>query len=149
MMHKSDNIPEGYFEYTVYPLEGLWDLKENGRGLEYLDKNELIYTLMIRQPSFVNDEVFNRAMEKVKRKKPHRLLDKVKFESIKDSLSVQMLHIGFYDDEPITFEIMQKFCDENNLRLRTKVHREIYLSDFRKTEPEKLKTVLRYKVERI
>ena len=65
-MHKSDNIPEGYFEYTVYPLEGLWDLKENGRGLEYLDKNELIYTLMIRQPSFVNDEVFNRAMEKVK-----------------------------------------------------------------------------------
>ncbi|WP_330678622.1 hypothetical protein [Romboutsia sp. 1001216sp1] len=67
MMHKSDNIPEGYFEYTVYPLEGLWDLKENGRGLEYLDKNELIYTLMIRQPSFVNDEVFNRAMEKVKR----------------------------------------------------------------------------------
>ncbi|WP_330617284.1 MULTISPECIES: hypothetical protein [unclassified Romboutsia] len=66
-MHKSDNIPEGYFEYTVYPLEGLWDLKENGRGLEYLDKNELIYTLMIRQPSFVNDEVFNRAMEKVKR----------------------------------------------------------------------------------
>ncbi|CEI72116.1 MULTISPECIES: hypothetical protein [Romboutsia] len=66
MMHKSDNIPEGYFEYTVYPLEGLWDLKENGRGLEYLDKNELIYTLMIRQPSFVNDEVFNRAMEKVK-----------------------------------------------------------------------------------
>lgn len=149
MMHKSDNIPEGYFEYTVYPLEGLWDLTEKGRGLEYLDKNELIYTLMIRQPSFVNDEVFNRAMEKVKRKKPHRLLDKVKFESIKDSLSVQMLHIGSYDDEPITFEIMQKFCDENNLRLRTKVHREIYLSDFRKTEPEKLKTVLRYKVERI
>lgn len=104
---------------------------------------------MIRQPRFVNDEVFNRAMEIVKRKKPHRLLDKVKFENIKDSLSVQMLHIGSYDDEFITFEIMQKFCDENNLRLRTKVHREIYLSDFRKTKPEKLKTVLRYRVERI
>lgn len=149
MMHKSDNIPEGYFEYTVYPLEGLWGLTEKGKELEYLDKNELIYTLMIRQPRFVNDEVFNRAMKIVKRKKAHKLLDKVKFESIKDSLSVQMLHIGPYDDEPITFKIMQKFCDENNLRLRTKVHREIYLSDFRKTNPEKLKTVLRYKVERI
>lgn len=124
-------------------------MTEKGKELEYLDKNELIYTLMIRQPRFVNDEVFNRAMKIVKRKKAHKLLDKVKFESIKDSLSVQMLHIGPYDDEPITFKIMQKFCDENNLRLRTKVHREIYLSDFRKTNPEKLKTVLRYKVERI
>lgn len=147
MMPKNGINPDGYFEYTVYPLEGTWDLKEEARGKEILDKDKLIYTIMIRQPEFVTDEVVKTAMEIVKKKKPHPLLDKIKFESIKDGLSVQMLHVGSYDDEPKTFSVMQQFCDENNLKLKTKVHREIYLSDFRKTEESKLKTVLRYIVE--
>lgn len=146
MMPKNGITPEGYNEYTVYPLEGTWDLTEKGRKEEILNKDELIYKLMIRQPDFVTEEVVNNALEIVKKKKPHPLLDNVKFEKIKDGLSVQMLHVGPYDDEPKTFAEMKEFIEENNLEIKTLVHREIYLSDFRKVQPEKLKTVLRYRV---
>lgn len=149
MMPKNGYTPEGYFEYTVYPLEGIWDLTEEGRKQEILNKDELIYKIMIRQPDFVTEEIVVKAMEIVKKKKPHPLLDKVTFETIRDELSVQMLHIGSFDDEPKTFSIMKEYCYDNNFRIKTKVHREIYLSDFRKTESEKLKTVLRYFVKKI
>lgn len=147
MMPKKGITPDGYFEYTVYPLEGIWDLTEQGRLNETLNKDELIYKLMIRQPDFVTEETVKMAMEIVKKKKYHPLLEKVEFESIKDGLSVQMLHVGPYDDEPRTFSFMKDFCIENNLEIKTLAHKEIYLSDFRKTEASKLKTVLRYSVE--
>ncbi|MEG2610578.1 MAG: GyrI-like domain-containing protein [Bacilli bacterium] len=147
IMPRNGITPKDYFEYTVYPLEGLWDLTEEGRKQETLNKDELIYTIMIRQPEFVTEEVYKLAMDIVKKKKPHVLLDKVKFQVIEDGLSVQMLHIGPYEDEERTFKEMKQFCSENNLNLKTKVHREIYLSDFRKIESSKLKTVLRYIVE--
>lgn len=147
MMPKKGITPEGYFEYTVYPLEGIWDLTEKGRAEEVLNKDELVYTLMIRQPEFVNEEVFNIAMDIAKKKKANPLLEKVELKNIKEGTSVQMLHVGPYDDEPRTFSAMEEFCNENNLKIKTKAHREIYLSDFRKTEASKLKTVLRYMVE--
>ena len=147
MMPKNGITPDGYFEYTVYPLEGIWDLTEQGRLEETLNKDELIYKLMIRQPDFVTEEIVEMAMEIVKKKKYHPLLEKVEFESLKDGLSVQMLHVGPYDDEPRTFSSMKDFCIENNLEIKTLAHKEIYLSDFRKTEAAKLKTVLRYSVE--
>lgn len=146
MMPKNGYTPEGYFEYTVYPLEGIWDLTEEGRKQETLKKDELIYTLMIRQPDFVTEEIVIKALEIVKKKKTHPLLDSVTFETIEDGLSVQMLHIGSYDDEPKTFAVMKEYCEKNNLTIKTLAHREIYLSDFRKTETSKLKTVLRYTV---
>lgn len=150
MMPKTGFIPDRYFEYTVYPLEGTWDLTEKGREQidEKLNKDELIYKLMIKQPDFVTDEIFQRALENTKKKKQNPLLNKVKLETIKDGLSVQCLHVGAYDDEPRTFAKMQDFIESNNLKLKTKVHKEIYLSDFRKTDANKLKTVLRYSVER-
>lgn len=150
MMPKNGITPEGYFEYTVYPLEGIWDLTEKGREEVKikLNKDELIYKLMIRQPNFVNEETVKMAFEIVKKKKPHPLLEKVKFEKIKEGPSVQALHIGPYDDEPKTFAKMENYCKENNITIKTKAHREIYLSDFRRTEPHKLKTVLRYRVEK-
>ena len=148
MMPKNGINPEGYFEYTVYPLEGVWDLTEKGRLEETLNKDELIYKLMIRQPDFVTEEVANIAMEIVKKKKYHPLLEKVKFETIKEDLSVQMLHVGSYDDEIRTFSIMKDFCSENNLEIKTLAHKEIYLSDFRRVEASKLKTVLRYSVDK-
>lgn len=83
----------------------------------------------------------------MKQKKPHPLLNKVRFNRIEEGLCVQMLHIGPYDDEPQSFSIMEDYCAQNNLRRITKIHREIYLSDARKTQPEKVKTVLRFKVE--
>lgn len=149
MMPKQGYIPEGYFEYTVYPLEGLWDLTEKGRKSETLDKDELLYTIMIRQPDFVTKEVAERAYEIVRKKKPNPLIDKVSFDAIEDGLSVQMLHIGPYDDEPRSFEKMREFIKENNLEIKTLKHREIYLSDARRVAPAKLKTVLRYMVRSI
>jgi hypothetical protein len=147
MLPKKGITPEGYYDYTVYPLEGLWDLTEEGRKLEKLDKNELVYTIMIRQPDFVDEKLAKEVIEMVKKKSPNPLLDEVTFGEITDGKAVQMLHVGSYDDEPRTFAKMQEFIANNNLELRTKVHREIYLSDARKTEKEKLKTVLRYMVK--
>jgi len=148
MMPKQGHTPEGYFEYTVYPLEGIWDLTEKGRKLDTLDKDELLYTIMIRQPDFVTQKVVDTAFENVRKKKSNPLLDEVLFDTIEDGLSVQMLHIGSYDDERTTFNAMNMYIEENNLEKVTLVHREIYLSDARKVEPSKLKTVLRYKVKR-
>ena len=99
MMPKQGYTPEGYFEYTVYPLEGIWDLTEKGRKLDKLDKNELIYTIMIRQPDFVTEEVFQRALETAKKKKANPLFNEVTFDTMEDGLSVQMMHVGPYDDE--------------------------------------------------
>ena len=147
MLPKRNIMPEGYFDFTVFPLEGLWDLAEEARTMEILDKNSLIYTIMIRQPDFVTDELAQEVIKSVKLKKPHPLLDKVRFNRLEEGLCVQMLHIGPYDEEPESFSIMEDYCAQNNLRRITKIHREIYLSDFRKTQPEKLKTVLRFKVE--
>ncbi|WP_425807730.1 GyrI-like domain-containing protein [Desulfitobacterium sp. Sab5] len=147
MMPKQGYTPEGYFEYTVYPLEGIWDLTDEGKRLSVLDKNELLYTIMIRQPDFTTDEVVKRAFESVRKKKPHPLLNEVTFGTFEDGLSVQMLHVGSYDNEPQTFELMKKFMIENNLERLSMRHREIYLSDARKVEPAKLKTVLRCQVK--
>ena len=103
---------------------------------------------MIRQPDFVDHSVVEKAFENVKRKKPHLLLSEAYFCEIEDGLSVQMLHIGDYDDETLSFAKMHKFMENNELCRGTDFHREIYLSDPGKTERDKLKTVLRYSVKR-
>lgn len=148
MMPKQGYTPDGYYEYTVYPLEGVWDLTEEGRKSNTLIKDELVYTIMIRQPEFVTQEVVDKAHEHVRKKKPHPMLDDVSFGTMEDGLSVQMMHIGSYDDEVGTFEQMKKYIEENNLEIITLAHREIYISDPRKTEKSKLRTVLRYKVHK-
>jgi hypothetical protein len=147
MMPKQGYTPEGYFEFTVYPLEGIWDLTEEGRKVASLNKDELLYTIMIRQPEFVTEEVVERAFENVRKKKPNPLLKDVTFATMEDGLSVQILHLGSYDDEPQSFEKMNAFIKNNNLEKESLIHREIYLSDATKVEPAKLKTVLRYKVK--
>ena len=150
MMPKSGYTPEGYFEYTVYPLEGVWDLTEEGKTLANLDKEKLVYTIMIRQPEFVTEKIFERAVENVRKKKSLRLLDTAKFREMEDSMSIQMMHIGSFDDEYKTFDVMNKYCIENNLKIIKDDfhHREIYISDIRKVESSKLKTVLRYRVSK-
>lgn len=146
MMIKSEVTSDGYFDYTVFPLEGVWDLSEKGKLQENFNKDELLYTVMIRQPDFITKEIAMKAIEIVKKKKPHSLLDDVIFDTITDGPCVQMLHIGSYDDEIKSFDIMKEYCAKNNLERISKVHREIYISDARKTEEDKLKTVLRYQV---
>lgn len=149
MMPKKGIVPEGYYEYTVFPLEGVWDLDEVGRSLDYLDKNHFVYTLMIRQPEFVTEQLFHEALDMVREKKPDLFFDDVKFVTMTDGLCVQAMHIGKYEDEPKTFQKMEQFCEENNLERIDLTHREIYISDVRRTAPEKLKTVLCFKVKQI
>ncbi len=138
--------PEGYADYTVYPLEGVWDIneaaKQNYTGT--LNKNDLVFRLMIRQPDFVTKQFYNEMLALTKQKKPNELLDKARFRKIKEGLCIQMLHIGSYDDEPASFKIMEAFAEEQHYRKESKIHHEIYLSDFRRVPPEKLKTVLRF-----
>jgi hypothetical protein len=143
MMPKSGYSPDGYNEYTVYPLEGVW---EGIDGAATIDKSTLRYKIMIRQPDFVTEEVVQKAFEIARRKKPHRLLDDVVFEEIEDGLCVQILHVGTYDDEPRSFDVMKDFMVKNHLERLTTSHREIYIVDARKAAPEKLKTILRYTV---
>lgn len=147
MMPKKGITPQGYFDYTVYPLEGIWGLDEEGRKKDILDKNNLVYNIMIRQPDFVNKQVFELAVDLTKKKKFNKYLDEIEFDYIDEGMCVQMMHIGPFDEEYKTFEIMKEFCSDNKLSIKDKNHREIYISDFRKTSPEKLKTVLRYMVE--
>ena len=141
MMPKKGFVPEGYFEYTVYPLEGVWE------AVNTSDKSTFSYTIMIRQPDFVTEEVVNKAFEIANVKKPNPLLKEAYYGEIEEGLSVQVLHIGDYDDEPKSFEKMIKFMNENNLEKIGETHREIYLSDARKVERNKLKTILRYMVK--
>ncbi|MDN5217128.1 GyrI-like domain-containing protein [Fulvivirgaceae bacterium BMA12] len=148
MTPKKGKAPKGYFDYTVYPLEGIWDLNEEAKKKYdgHINKDDLVFKLMIRQPDFVDQPFFTEMLALTKEKKPHDLLDEVKFEKITDGKCVQMMHLGSYDNEPESFKLMEAFAEKENLLRMSKSHREIYLSDFRKVSPEKLKTVLRFKV---
>ena len=148
-LKKMEIKPEGYADYTVYPLEGIWDINEEAKrnfgGV--LNKDDLVFSLMIRQPNFVSETFFHDMLEPVKKKKPNILLDKVKFEFFSDGKCIQMLHKGSYDNEPESFEKMEEFAVDNGFQRLSKKHREIYLSDFRKVATDKLKTVLRFRVK--
>jgi hypothetical protein len=148
MSPKNNFAPKDYFEYTVYPLEGIWDLTEEAKksNSKTLDKSQLVFNLMIRQPDFVTTDFALEAIERTKKKKYHPLLEKVRFEIIKDNNCIQMMHIGSYDSEPASFKEMEDYCIQNGYIRESKQHREIYLSDFRKVSPDKLKTVLRFKI---
>ena len=147
MMPKSGEAAEGYFDYTVFPLEGIWDIDVSEGAGEVLDKDKLIYTIMIRQPEFVDAGLAKKVLDQVKKKKYNSLLEKVRFGELEDGTCVQMMHLGSYDGEPASFRLMEMFCEENGLARTEMRHREIYISDVRKTEPSKLKTVLRIKVK--
>ncbi len=147
-LKKLASPPSGYQDWTVYPLEGVWDISEKAKQ-HYdgtLNKDELVFDIMIRQPDFVSVDFFNEMLEFTKNKKPNKLLEEVQLKSIGDGQCVQMLHIGSYDDEPASFERMEQFAKDSNLARKSKIHREIYLSDFRKVPTEKLRTVLRFQV---
>jgi hypothetical protein len=152
MSPKSGLAPKDYHEYTVYPLEGVWDISEEAksRGIDEFDKADLTFTLMIRQPDFVSPDFAREMLYRLTAKKPEvQRLNQVKFERIAEGHCIQMLHIGPYDDEPASFAIMETFAQQMDYRRADQTHREIYLSDPRRSAPEKLKTVLRFRVERM
>jgi len=147
MSYKSQKIPLGFYDYTVFPLEGVWDLADKSKSIT--DKSNFSYAIMIRQPDFLTDVLFEGFLEVTKKKKPNFCLDKARFETMTDGLCCQVLHSGSYDSEPVSFDRMKQFCLDNGYERSSLTHREIYLTDPRKTEASKLKTVLRFKVNRI
>jgi len=133
-------------DFTVYPLEGIWKLKEDEgeSAAGKLIKENLEYTIMIRQPDFITAEMVREALEKVKIKKPNPLYEKIFFDTVHDGKCVEILHVGSYDNEPSSFEKMDKFAEEKGLHRMSDCHREIYLTN--RTTEDKLKTILRYRV---
>jgi len=147
-LKKIEITPDGYQDYTVYPLEGIWDINDDAKKkfTGTINKDDLVFDLMLRQPEFVTKAFFNQMLALTQEKKPQDLLDKIKFKSIKEGKCIQMMHIGSYDDEPSSFKIMEEYAFSLGLKRKSKIHKEIYISDFRKVEEAKLKTVLRFKV---
>ena len=141
------HIPH-FYRFVVPPLEGLWTSRTAPKANEPLRKEELIWKIMIRMPEFVTEEIVEWAKKETALKKKQDF-SQVKYEKIKDGLCIRAMHKGSFDSEAETFTFMEKFAVEEGYELIHKEfhHREIYLSDFRKTAPEKLKTVLRQYVQ--
>ncbi|WP_277255362.1 GyrI-like domain-containing protein [Negativibacillus massiliensis] len=136
-------------DFTVYPLEGIWMKKDDNMQLDTtneLIKDNLEYTIMIRQPDFITTEMVRAALERVKVKKPNPLYEEIFFDMIHDRKCVEILHIGSYDNEPVSFALMDKFVKENGLHRISDWHREIYLNNANRAKTDKLKTILRYRV---
>ena len=136
-------------DFTVYPLEGIWMKKDDNMQLDTTNehiKDNLEYTIMIRQPDFITTEMVRAALERVKVKKPNPLYEEIFFDMIHDRKCVEILHIGSYDNEPVSFALMDKFVKENGLHRISDWHREIYLNNANRAKTDKLKTILRYRV---
>ena len=148
MSKKGNFIPQGYFDYVVPPLEGFWWI-ENDEDFTFENKSNYCWISLIRLPEFVSKQIFEWACQEASRKKKIDTT-KAKLLKIDEGLCVQCLHIGSYNDEPQTLKLMNDFIEENGLQNdinETRLHHEIYLSDPRKTETSKLKTVLRIPVK--
>lgn len=149
MSYKTDYKIEGFFEYVVPPLEGFW-WQEGVNGADYSKKSEFNWISVIRLPDFVTKKDFDWAVRTAEKKKK---LDcsSAEFLTVDEGLCVQIMHHGSYDDEPATAAIMDKYISENgyvNDISETRLHHEIYLSDPRKTVPEKRKTVIRHPIRK-
>lgn len=150
MSKMGDHRIDGYFDYVVPPLEGLW-WQEGTDGIDYSRKEDFEWISMIRLPDFVTMAEFEWAIAEAAEKKKTDF-SKVEFLPYEEGLCVQCMHIGPYDDEPATIEAMDAFAKEQgflpDMQGRRR-HHEIYLSDARKCKPENLKTVIRHPVKKI
>jgi hypothetical protein len=149
MSYKTEHEIDGFFEYVVPPLEGFWQSGNTGT-FDYADKSQLKWISVIRLPDFIKEDDFRWAVETVSKKKkidcsPAEII------TVEEGLCVQMMHNGAYDDEPATVEIMDRFISENGFQNdlnSERMHHEVYLSDPRKTLPEKWKTVIRHPIKK-
>ena len=149
MSKKGTHEIEGYFDFVVPPLEGFW-WQDGVEGVDYSDKSSFNWISVIRMPVFVTKEEFEWAVKEAEKKKGIDC-SKAEFITITEGECVQMMHIGPYDDEPVTVAVMDEYIEQmgyENDFSATRLHHEIYLSDVRKTAPEKLKTVIRHPIVR-
>ena len=149
MSYKTDYKIDGFFEYVVPPLEGFW-WQDNVDGVDYSNKDTFNWVSVIRLPEFITKHDFDWAVETATKKKK---LDcsSAEFLTIDEGLCVQIMHLGAFDDEPATVEIMDAFLLQNGYEndfSETRLHHEIYMSDARKVAPEKWKTVIRHPIKK-
>lgn len=150
MSKKGDHRIEGYFDFVVPPLEGFWQ-QEGTATIDYAHKENFEWVSVIRLPDFVTKADFDWAVREATIKKKQDF-SAVEFLTIEEGLCVQCMHTGPYDNEPETVVAMDAFLAENgyaNDITDTRWHHEIYLSDVRKTAPEKLKTVIRHPIKKL
>lgn len=149
MSYKGTHKIDGYFEYVVPPLEGFW-WQENTDGIDYNRKEDMNFISVIRLPDFVTEDDFKWAVDEAAAKKKQDF-SKVEFFAYNEGICVQCMHIGSYDNEPETVELMHKYMEENGYELDitdSRLHHEIYLSDPRRCDESKLKTVVRHPIKK-
>lgn len=150
MSYKTERKISGFFEYVVPPLEGFWE-QEGADAIDYSRKSDFRWVSAIRLPDFITRDDFDWAVETAAKKKG---LDcsGAEFMTLREGLCVQMLHVGPYDSEPESVALMDAFAVGEGYAVdlsRTRLHHEIYLSDPRKSAPEKLRTVIRHPVKKL
>ena len=148
MSYKGPHKINGYFEYVVPPLEGFW-WQEEIVGIDYNKKEKFNFISVIRLPDFVTREDFEWAIEEATKKKKQDF-SRVEFLTYDEGLCVQCMHIGSYDNEPTTINLMHEYMKENGYELDItdkRYHHEIYLSDPRRCDVSKLKTVIRHPIK--
>ncbi|MBD5555641.1 MAG: transcriptional regulator [Roseburia sp.] len=149
MSKKGAHQINGYFDYVVPPLEGFW-WQEGRTGIDYAHKEDFRFISVIRLPEFVTEEDVKWAVGEASAKKKEDF-SKVEFFTYEEGLCVQCMHIGSYDDEPATVELMHEYMAAQGYALDItdeRFHHEIYLSDARRVAKERLKTVIRHPVKR-
>ena len=149
MSYKTDYKIDGFYEYVVPPLEGFW-WQDGICGVDYSNKATFNWISVIRLPDFITKKDFDWAVKTASEKKKVDC-SKAEFLTIEEGLCVQIMHFGSFDDEPGSLEKMDKYLEENGYGKDfsdTRLHHEIYLSDPRKTTPDKQKTVIRHPVKK-
>lgn len=149
MSKKGDHRIKGYFDYVVPPLEGFW-WQDGMTSVDYSNKDSFKWISLIRLPDFVTKADFEWAVSETTKKKQTDF-SKIEFLTYDEGLCVQCMHIGNYDSEPATVELMHVFMEQEGYELDIsckRFHHEIYLSDARRVNPEKLKTVIRHPIKK-
>ena len=150
MSYKTDYKINGFYEYIVPPLEGFW-WQDGTDGVNYADKTSFNWISVIRLPDFISGKDIEWAVRTATKKKKTDC-SQVKFLTVNEGLCVQIMHIGPYDNEPVTVKLMDDYLAQNGYESdlnSERMHHEIYLSDPRKCLPEKMKTVIRHPVKRL
>lgn len=149
MSKKTEYKMKGYFDFTVPPLEGLW-WQDGSETIDYTLKDSFNWIALLRLPEFVTKQEFDWAVKEATEKKKQDFSN-VKYLSIEEGLCVQCMHTGPYDNEPATVDLMNRFIEESGYESdisASRRHHEIYLSDPRKTNPDRMKTVIRHPIKK-
>ena len=149
MSYKTDRRIEGFFDYVVPPLEGFW-WQDGVKGIDYGKKDRFNWISVIRLPDFIKKDDFEWAVKTSAEKKKIDC-SSAEFITVNEGLCVQIMHIGAFDSESESVELMDKCLEENGYEndiSDKRLHHEIYLSDARKVAPEKWKTVIRHPIRK-